>query len=388
MCGDGMNRLMNNSGFGLVELAVMIIIIGVLTAVAMQSVGVLIQDARKTATEREMEMLAHAITGDPSVVNNGRRADFGYVGDVGSFPPDLQALYQNPGGYATWDGPYLPPGIVEDATGFRTDQWGSLYAYSGGVTIQSTGSGMTITHKIADAVSDYTLNSLNGTIKDANGSEPGVIYMDSVAIIITIPNGSGGTTVKSYTPDADGLFTIDSLPVGTHPLKLIYTPNADTLLRYVTILPRHKSPVSFKFASAYFAGGGGSGGLEYVPGSANTQTGKCNRFEFDITNTTGADITVTSMELIWTTPTAYYKRVKFDGGDWVFNSDNPRASSGQTIIFSNPKVVAAGATITIRVDKFSDVATGDGNKVDSSNTDMTAEFSDGSVGTFNTVACN
>jgi hypothetical protein len=40
---------------------------------------------------------------------------------------------------------------------------------------------------------------------------------------------------------------------------LIFAPNVDTLLRYVTILPKHKSPVSYKFASAYFAGGGGGG---------------------------------------------------------------------------------------------------------------------------------
>ena len=59
-----------------------------------------------------------------------------------------------------------------------------------------------------------------------------------------------GTTTRSCAPDAAGSFTLDSLPVGPHPLRMIYTPANDTLLRYVTILPRHKSPVSFKFASA------------------------------------------------------------------------------------------------------------------------------------------
>ncbi|MDH3890255.1 MAG: prepilin-type N-terminal cleavage/methylation domain-containing protein [candidate division Zixibacteria bacterium] len=274
-------RLHNNHGFGLIELTIVIIIIGVLAAVAMQSATVMVQDARRVATEREMEMLARAIVGDPSIKSNGQRAEFGYVGDVGSFPASLQALYENPGGYSTWDGPYLPPGISEDAVGFKTDEWGTLYAYTGGVAIQSSGSGSTLTHKIADQVADHTLNSLDGTILDADDSLPGVIYMDSVDITVTIPNGVGGSATKSYTPDAVGAFTLDSLPVGTHPVRLIYTPNVDTLLRYVTILPRHKSPVSYKFASAYFAGGGcaGSGSMALRPvaagSAAELQTSGC-----------------------------------------------------------------------------------------------------------------
>lgn len=252
-----MQRIRNISGFGLIELTVVIIVVGVLVAVAMQSATVIVQDARRVETEREMEMLAKAIVGDPAIMSNGRRADFGYVGDVGGFPANLQALYESPGGFSTWDGPYILPGLVQDSTGFKMDEWGSLYNYSGGVTIQSSGGGSTITKKVADAVTDYTLNTLNGSIRDANDSVPGATYLDSVDIKITIPDGAAGTTTKTYSPDAAGIFTLDSLPVGTHPLRMIYTPNVDTLLRYVTILPRHKGWASYKFASAYFSGGGG-----------------------------------------------------------------------------------------------------------------------------------
>jgi len=251
-------------GFGLMELTVVIIVAAVLMAVAMQSMTVVVQHARQTKTEREMEMLARAIVGDPSLTSGGRRSDFGYVGDIGAFPTDLQALYRNPGGYGTWDGPYIDPGLLHDSTGFKMDEWGMPYTYTGGLTITSTGSGGSITGKIADAVTDYTLNTLNGTITDANDSVPGTVYTDSVDIKVTIPNGSGSTITKTYSPDSSGSFTLDSLPVGTHPLRLIYTPNVDTLLRYVTILPRHKSTVSFKFASAYFSGGSGGGGGTYT----------------------------------------------------------------------------------------------------------------------------
>ena len=262
-----LQRIRNISGFGLIELTVVIIVVGVLVAVAMQSATVIVQDARRVETEREMEMLAKAIVGDPAIMSNGRRADFGYVGDVGSFPANLQALYESPGGYSTWDGPYILPGLVQDSVGFKMDEWGSLYNYSGGVTITSSGSGSTITEKVADAVTDYTLNTLNGSIRDANDSVPGATYLDSVDIKITIPDGAGGTTTKTYSPDAAGIFTLDSLPVGRHPLRMIYTPNVDTLLRYITILPRHKGWASYKFASAYFSGGGGGGGGCSGPGT-------------------------------------------------------------------------------------------------------------------------
>lgn len=250
-----MNKFANKNGFSLIELLIVIIIIGIMTALAMQSMTVLVKDARTIKTKREMEMLSHAIVGDPSLMSSATRADFGYVGDIGAFPSSLQDLYSNPGGYATWSGPYIKPGFSEDVAGFKTDEWGKAYTYTGGVTISSTGSGSTITKKIADATSDYLLNTFTGTIRDGNDSLPGVTYLDSVLVVITIPNGAGGTTTKYYNPDASGSFTLDSLTAGRHSLQIIYVPNVDTLHRYVTVLPRNRSTSTYIFASGYFSGG-------------------------------------------------------------------------------------------------------------------------------------
>ncbi|MFQ5498937.1 MAG: prepilin-type N-terminal cleavage/methylation domain-containing protein [Candidatus Zixiibacteriota bacterium] len=250
----------NESGFSLIEVTVLIVVIGIIMGIAMQSMQVTVDDYRRTKTELEMEMLSSAIVGDPEMTNTGVRSDFGYIGDVGAFPPNLQALYTNPGGYATWSGPYVPSGFTQDNVGFKTDEWGKLYTYTGGVTISSTGSGTTITKRIADAATDYTSNQLKGTVTDVAGRQPGSTYWDSVSIVVSIPNGSGGTLSKSYQPDSTGSFTLDSLPVGTHSLDLIYLPNVDTLHRFVTILPRHKSQVSYSFATSYFDTSGGGGG--------------------------------------------------------------------------------------------------------------------------------
>lgn len=267
------SAVQSERGFSLVELLVVIVVIGILAGAAMQSMDVAIKDARQIKTERELEMLAKAIVGDPSVTNGTARSDFGYVGDIGAFPSNLQALYQNPGGYSTWDGPYVPPEFSQDSTGFKTDEWGTLYSYSGGLTISSTGSGATISKKIADATGDYLLNTINGTIKDAANDPPGASYADSVNVVITIPNGAGSTTSKTYSPDAAGTFTLDSIPVGTHLLRLIYTPEVDTLTRYLTVLPRHKNQPSYRFASAHFGGGGGgscSGNVTLRPSGAGS----------------------------------------------------------------------------------------------------------------------
>ena len=249
--------LSRQDGFSFIELTIVIVVIGILVAMAMQSMTALVEDSRRVKTEREMEMLANAIVGNPSAVNSGLRSDFGYVGDIGAFPPNLQALYQNPGGYATWDGPYIPSGFTQDSTGFKTDEWGALYGYSGGITITSTGSGATISKKIVDATSDYLLNTLNGNVRDANDSLPGSVYRDSVDVKVNIPDGSGSTVTKTYQPDSTGAFVLDSLPVGQHELRIIYTPDVDTMFRYLTILPRHKSSRVYHFASNHFSSGGG-----------------------------------------------------------------------------------------------------------------------------------
>jgi len=248
-------KVKQSRGFSLIELIVIIVVLGILASVAMQSMTASVEDIHRVETEREMDMLAEAIVGNASLYSGGSRSDFGYVGDIGAFPPDLQALSQNPGGYATWNGPYLPAGFLEDTVGYRLDAWGAPYQYTGGIVIASNGGGSPITKKIANGITDYLSNTLNGIVTDANDSVPGLIYRDSMDIAMSIPDGLGGTTVRAVTPDSAGNFTLTALPVGTHPVSAIYRPAADTLLRYVTILPRHRSnpPLRFRFAGAYFS---------------------------------------------------------------------------------------------------------------------------------------
>ncbi len=244
----------NDGGFSLIELLVIIVVIGLFTAIAMQRMTGSLNDFRKTETEREMKRLAEAIAGNPNRLNGGIRSDFGYIGDIGAFPPNLAALVENPGGWPTWNGPYLDIGIVQDSLGFTRDAWSVAYQYSGGTEIVSTGGGDTLRQTLGNSTGDFLLNCFSGIVRDAANNPPGNDYADSVKLVIVIPSDSGRTAIKEYFPDSAGEFILDSLPVGTHPLKIIYEPGADTLNRYITILPRHKTPGQYRFASALFAG--------------------------------------------------------------------------------------------------------------------------------------
>lgn len=248
-------------GMSLIELLIVIVVVGILTSVAMKTMTTSVEDLKRVRTQRQMEDLASAIVGNPLETADRTRSNFGYVGDVGSFPPNLSALAINPGGYATWHGPYLASGIVQDTSSYKYDEWGKPYAYAGGLTITSSGNGTPIIKKLAEASSDYLLNQFVGMVKDKNDSLPGPIRMDSVSIKVTIPDGAGGSLTKSYKPNASGSFSLDSIPAGKRPLLVIYIPQNDTLNRMITVLPRQNNlyPPVFKFSAAYFSGGGGGG---------------------------------------------------------------------------------------------------------------------------------
>ena len=226
-------------GYTLIELVLVLVIIGVLASVGLKSLGAINQTTRIEETRQEMDHLACAIAGNSSLVSGGSRIDFGYVGDVGSLPPNLDALVSNPGGYATWDGPYLVDDFTSGGanTQFKYNAWGAAYTYSGGVSITSSGGGLTLTKQLAGSISDLLRNQVSVVVTDLDRTPPGAIYSDSIRFVLRVPNGSGSYTNKTRTPRDDGLASFDSVPIGIHELRLIYLPTADTLLRQIIVCP-------------------------------------------------------------------------------------------------------------------------------------------------------
>lgn len=374
------------SGFSLIELTVALVIAGILATVALRSIGTISQTGKVEETKAELEELAHAIAGNPALENNGTRSDFGYVGDVGALPPNLTALFANPGGYATWNGPYVANSFDQQSADYSTDPWGAAYSLTS-TSVSSTGNGSPITRRFAASSSELLLNSLSGTITDLDGTPPGAIYDDSLIVRATIPNGVGGTVTRTASIDPGGFFRFDSLPIGVHDLFAVYLPSIDTLTRKLPVTPGSNGSVSLRFRNNYWietVGGGGGGGstsgLELVAGSDTVfSPSSCNNIKFSIKNVSGGSLNITSFTLTWTGTTAYYAQAYWDGSQ-VFNLGGaPRGVSGTTYTFSSSKTIANNATVQFRVEDFTAQNNpGGGADRTMTGTTFTVTFSDGS----------
>jgi len=245
------SRMREQSGFTLIEVVLVIVITGILVAVTFKTGRQVYDTAKVAETKHELNALADAIAGNPVLVNNGIRSDFGYVGDIGSLPPDLDALYSNPGSYATWNGPYISNRFTQVANDYKKDAWGTDYAY-GGTTITSSGSGSNMNRRIANSSDELLRNSLSGSVFDADGTPPGRDYRDSIAVFLTVPNGSGGQMIRAASTDLGGYFVFDSLPIGAHDIEIVYGPQDDTLRRFVAVNPGSETHVEFRFEADYW----------------------------------------------------------------------------------------------------------------------------------------
>ncbi len=374
---EGYKMLGNQKGMTLIELVMVIIIIGILAGVGMKSMDSALVTAKIESTKRELDALAGAVAGNPDIISNGCRVDFGYVGDVGSLPANLDALVTSPGGYTTWKGPYIKNNFVQATDDYKKDAWNVLYTYNGGVTIISTGSGSDITKQIANASSDLTNNSVQGVVLDVEGIPPGIYNVD-VDITITYPDGTGGTTTATINPSAGGNYSFTGIPIGNHTIMAVNTPTNDTLISYITMPPKSNVIDNLRFGSALWAAGNGSSGnsLQYVSGSAQVEGS--DNVEFDISNNTGSDVTIDWLKATYVRdPAAYYERIRW-GGSTVANSSSPRYASGAQANFSNSKTINDGSTITIKLQNFNTAQSGSGSDANMAGVSFTMLFSDSS----------
>lgn len=232
------------SGFTLIEVVAVIIVIGILAAFATRTFVQTIETARYEATYEEMDGLIRAMVGNSDIYSDGIRSDFGYVGDIGALPFNLEALASNPGGYKTWDGPY----IVGDfsSLGFCNDAWGSRYIYSD-TLLRSIGAGVIIDKRIVGDLSQILENAVRGIVFDASNERPGSVFKDSLVLALSYPNGAGAITNVEVNPTGSGRFDFPGIPIGNHLLTAVYLPDSDTVFYPVTILPGRDAHIEIRF---------------------------------------------------------------------------------------------------------------------------------------------
>ncbi len=380
--------LHKSHGFTLVEVIMVIIILGIMASIAMKSLDSGLEATRSEETKSELRQLSAAISGNPELYSNGIRTDFGFVGDIGGMPPNLDALVSNPG-YGTWNGPYIHSDFSSYSDDFKKDAWGHDYIYTGSTTIRSVGSRTdTIDYVLTSSVNNFLRNTVSGKITDAVGNPPGA-NAANLRVSLRYPNGSGGYADSILTPNSSGNFTFNGyVPIGNHTIQAIYTTTNDTVTSFVSVLPKSDVKTSIRFPGALWAaedgsGSGTSSSLVYVDGSSQALGSGQASIQFRISNSSDQAIVVTWIKLTYGTE-AYYEEVRW-GGTSVFSNSSPRAGSDEQVGFSIPQNVSANeSSITIRVNDFTSVQNGSGSRVNMQNKDMTVEFSDGSSISFNT----
>ncbi len=119
-----MNIINSNRGFTIIEIVIVIVILGILGAVAVPKLGSLISDSKEESTKAEMKTIKDTIVGE-----------FGYRATVGADPTSADDLVTKPTGVAAWNkftqrgwnGPYINDDGTEN---FKRDAWDNPYQFT------------------------------------------------------------------------------------------------------------------------------------------------------------------------------------------------------------------------------------------------------------------
>ena len=133
----------------MVELVIIIVVLGIIAAVAAPRFADMIEGSKTNATKKEMLALKRAIAGNPEVISGGEYVERGFEGDVGFVPSQLVDLAVKPDSVSAydrltrrgWNGPYI------DSSGgaYLVDAWETAYGYQpASRQIRSVGGGDTI----------------------------------------------------------------------------------------------------------------------------------------------------------------------------------------------------------------------------------------------------
>lgn len=329
-------------GFTLIEIVIVLAIIAILAAISLPAVYSQIVRAKEEAVKKEMENLKIALIGDPKLSNNGIRSDFGYLGDMGTFPEDLDKIamknntaagWSQPSwsfsGFlrtgAGWKGPYIKAIFSSENPLFKMDEWGNEYVYSTDDYINSNGD--LVDAKIQSWGPDEALNT-NDDIRveilksETTGTVTGFVNSAGNKPAAELPVSihhpkEGQLASQTASTDANGYYKFDNIPFGP---------------RSVTI--------------------GSGSGISYLPDSATTAGGGIDVL-FSVQNISPSPVSINSLKAEYPV-IAFYEEVKVDN-TIVFTRNNPRVSSGELIALSSPITTnGSGLTLaptTVYVDK-------------------------------------
>ena len=221
-------------GVTLLELLVVLMILSIILTAAVKTWDVTLERGRAETTSRKLHQLVSVIVGDPEYIVAGHRADFGFVGDIGRLPNNLEELMVFPvGDSSRWRGPYLRATFNESPDGFRIDGWGDTIIYNKeSLFVRSYGGRGNVdktrwqTVFLPYSLNDLTNNTLDGQIVDVRGALPpadSARIITGLKVTLYYPFEGKLKAWEQFGADVAQHFTYVGIPQGTHRLVCTYT---------------------------------------------------------------------------------------------------------------------------------------------------------------------
>jgi len=364
------NKLHTDAGFTLIQLVVVLIGMALLASMALQIVTGTVQQARENQARAEMKAIVEGIIGNPQLRSEEWRIDYGYVGDVGSLPDNLNALIGS--NTCGWHGPYVEVNYQEAPDDWKTDPWGTGYVYDKtNMVIKSTGGPKEITVPIARSQSFILNNSYSVRVKNFNGTP----FTDDQGTVYAVINPCENIAFQ-HLDDDEGVWTVSGVPQGRR--DFFIATGGDTSYYAVNVEPGR--PVPFKEYTIYPE----FGVIEYVGGSAALSGTDNHNLAFSVQNVGDPTFFVNRIKISWEENTSQcwgeftpYLEHVVTGSDtlWSYTSDGggQRAESGVSFGIDPPIEFPTGQFDFDEL-SFSSVKTGAGYPVDMRGTRMVVIF--------------
>ncbi len=283
------------AGLTLIELMIVIIIIGILAGVSMRSIQRITENFKFNETIAEMDQLAYAIVGNPNVVQNNIRIDYGYVGDTGVMPATLEDLFTNNAGVAGWEGPYIDVGFDSSPLNYMVDAWGITYTYVNPTNLAETP--MILTPADGDTIDRDIASSVNSILNNTLLIRPYDVDNNMI-------NGTNGVVEVHYSgvwnnmpyDGSEHYFESTTVPIGLHQVRVISA--GDTAYKAFSVEPSTtmRSPTQMTVYPEY-------GAIEYVATSYLLGGTNNNELTLEIENTGSPTYYVTRVKVELTSQT-------------------------------------------------------------------------------------
>ena len=299
------SRSLLSKGFTLMEMIIVMVLIGIMTSISINIVIRTLEAQRADSTLLEMEILKRAIAGDPSLIINGRRADFGFYGDMGIMPTLLTdlltqgsqpSLTNNTTYFITygWGGPYLSKSFEGESDASIEDSWGNTYVYTNSKTVNASGDSVygKITSRGADGGvggagydADIDLEILKSEIV---GTVYGSAYtidgnpMVSGKVYLRRPNGNAALKIDSVTTGLQGTYSFSGVPRGTRTLSFKPVGGIETNIKSILVAEGSVAVPRITNIS----------NLVFVTGSATLVGSSNEQVQFQLRNLLGQTITI------------------------------------------------------------------------------------------------